>query len=152
MVYFIISRINLPSCFTASSSRSPQCHAVLKRKKRVQLPEVENIFPGAMLMWCASAWVLSTPASSGSGSSRTFPVFISKNSIKFPEWFWHPPRIIRHVPKPIWLYGILWNNFSVSPELIRWPLLSELFRCLRKTFSGNFLSDSLSSIQQIDDP
>jgi hypothetical protein len=30
-------------------------------------------------------------------------------------------------------------------------LSPELFRCLRN-FSGDFLSDSLSSIQQIDDP
>jgi hypothetical protein len=79
---------------------------------------------------------------SGFGSSGTFPVFIPENSRKFPEWFWHPPRIIRHVPKPIWLYGILWNNFSVSPELIRWPLcgtfpLSETFPA-SETFSVIF--------------
>ena len=74
--------------------------------------------------WNNSRLVISSAKSiwSGSGSSGTFPVFLPENSQKFPEWFWHPPRIIRHVPKPIWLYGILWNNFSVSPELFRYPL------------------------------
>jgi hypothetical protein len=85
---------------------------------------------------------------SGSGSSGTFLVFIPKNSRKFPEWFWHPPRIIRHVPKPIWLNGISRKNFSVLNYSD--ILSSELFRV--RTFFGKFLSDSLSSIQQIDDP
>jgi hypothetical protein len=37
---------------------------------------------------------------SGSGCSGTFPVFLSEKSQKFPEQFWHPPRISRHVLKP----------------------------------------------------
>ena len=41
---------------------------------------------------------------------------------KVSERFWHPPRIIRHVLKPIWLNGIPWNNFSVLPELFRCTL------------------------------
>ena len=69
---------------------------------------------------------------SGSGSSRTFLVFIPENSHKFPEHFWHPPRISRHVPKPIWLNGIPWNNFLVLPKLFQCSLcrtfpLSETF-------------------------
>ena len=83
--------------------------------------------------------------------SGTFPVFVSEKSQKLPEQFWYLPIISRHVPKPIWLYGTLRNNFSVLPKLFRCSLSPELFRCLRNFF-GEFLSDSLSSIQQIDDP
>jgi hypothetical protein len=46
----IISRINPASWTTACSSRSPQPHEVLKRKNGVQILEVENILPGAMLI------------------------------------------------------------------------------------------------------
>ena len=48
------------------------------------------------------------------------------------------------------------TTFSVSPKLIRWPLSAVRFRCPKlcgvRNFFGDFLSDSLSSIQQIDDP
>ena len=64
---------------------------------------------------------------------RSISGYYPENSRKLPEWFWHPPRIIRHVPKPIWLYGIPWNNFSVSSKLIRWPLSTEPFP-VSKTF------------------
>ena len=64
------------------------------------------------------------------------------------------------------LSGMCWNHFdlmaypettfSVSPKLIRWPLSAELFRCPKlfrvRNYFDDFLSDSLSSIQQIDDP
>ena len=86
--------------------------------------------------WNNSSLVISSAKSiwSGSGSSGTFPFFLPKNSQKFPEWFWHPPRIIRHVPKPIWLNGISRNNFSVLPKLFRcslsgtFPVCPKLFR------------------------
>jgi hypothetical protein len=68
--------------------------------------------------------------------SGTFPVFIPENSRKFPEWFWHSPRIIRHVLKPFWLNGIPWNNFLVSPELFRYSLWN--VSVSSETFSANF--------------
>ena len=43
-----------------------------------------------------------------------------------------------------------WNNFSVLPELFRYPLRN--VSVVVRNFSGDFLSDSPSSIQQIDDP
>ncbi|MCD8665792.1 hypothetical protein LUD23_30555, partial [Klebsiella pneumoniae] len=49
------------------SSRSPQPQAVLKRKNEVQLSEVENIFPGAILMCDASARALASHISIAPG-------------------------------------------------------------------------------------
>ena len=91
-----------------------------------------------------------------------------------------PSRSTRCLPKPFRLSGLLRNNFSVlslgtfppspklfllTPKHFRFSLWNffvisetfsstfslELFQCLRNFFD-DFFSDSLSSIQQIDDP
>ena len=71
-------------------------------------------------------------------------VFFSPEKFqKLPEQFWHSPK----------LPGAYRNHFGLvvhSETTFRFSL-SKLFRRLRN-LSGDFISDSLSSIQQIDDP
>lgn len=119
--------------------------------------EGPRTFPGpSKLFWAWSEtfpvrWFLSAKSNNGGyGSSETFSIFLSENSQKFPDQFWGPLRISRRVPKPFWpnnnsetTFRFYQNSFDV--------LSPELFHCLRN-FSGDFLSDSLSSIQKIDDP
>ena len=68
---------------------------------------------------------------------RKFPIFSPKKSQKFPEQFWHPPRISRHVPKQFWLNGILQNNFFGFTETI--PVFSlRNFSVVSETFPVTF--------------
>src|ERR1041385_6717544 len=76
-------------------------------------------------------------------SEKYILIFSQEKFQKLPEQFWHSPK----------LPGALRNLFGlvVYPETTFRFSLSELFRRLRN-LSGDFISDSLSSIQQIDDP
>jgi hypothetical protein len=74
----------------------------------------------------------------------------SEKILEGPRTFSAPSKIILDV---FWnIFGVMvlfWNIFGKSETFSVFS--PELFRRLRK-FSGDFLSDSLSTIQQIDDP
>ena len=80
-------------------------------------------------------WFLSAESiNSGYGSFGTFPVFLSENSQKFPDQFWHPLIISMRCRNPFWPNNIFRNIFSVLPKLFRCslsgtlPLSPKLFR------------------------
>ena len=83
-------------------------------------------------------------------SEKNILFFSPEKFQKLPEQFWHPPEVPGAYRN---LFGLVVHSETTFRFYRNYSgvLSPELFRFLRN-LSGDFLSDSLSSIQQIDDP